>query len=99
MLTKKIKKGIKGTYPFHMPGHKRNLKYLKNYAPLDVTEIETTDNLHSPLGAIKSALDNTTRVFGTKKTFYITGGSTTAIFAASVSLSPNSISSVATVSF
>lgn len=82
MLTEKIKKGIKGTYPFHMPGHKRNYKYLKNYAPLDVTEIETTDNLHSPLGAIKSALDNTTRVFGSKKTFYITGGSTTAIFAA-----------------
>ena len=82
MLTKNIKKGIKGTYPFHMPGHKRNPKYLKNYAPLDVTEIEATDNLHSPLGAIKSALERTTALFGTKKTFYITGGSTTAIFAA-----------------
>ena len=82
MLTKKIKKGIKDTYPFHMPGHKRNPKYLKNYAPLDVTEIETTDNLHSPTGAIKSALDRTTALFGAKKTFYITGGSTTAIFAA-----------------
>ena len=82
MLTKKIKKGIKGVYPFHMPGHKRNPKFLKNYAPLDVTETEATDNLHSPTGAIKSALDSTTRVFGTKKTFYITGGSTTALHAA-----------------
>lgn len=82
MLTKKIKKGIKGTYPFHMPGHKRNPKYLKNYAPLDVTEIEVTDNLHSPTGVIKSALLRTTKVFDVKKTFYITGGSTTALFAA-----------------
>ncbi len=81
MLTKKIKKGIKGTYPFHMPGHKRNYKYLKNYAPLDVTEIETTDNLHNPTGAIKSALERTTALFGAKKTFYITGGSTTAVLA------------------
>ena len=72
-----------------MPGHKRNLKFLKNYAPLDVTETEITDNLHSPTGAIKSALDNSTRVFGSKKTFYITGGSTTAIFAAIKSVTRN----------
>ena len=82
MLTKKIKNGIKGVYPFHMPGHKRNPKHLKNYAPLDVTEIEATDNLLNPTGVIKSAQKRTSALFKTKKTFYITGGSTTALHAA-----------------
>lgn len=82
MLTKKIKNGIKGVYPFHMPGHKRNPKFLKSYAPLDVTETEATDNLLMPTGVIKSALNKATKLFGVKNTFYVTGGSTTAIHAA-----------------
>lgn len=82
MLKKEIKKGIKGAYPFHMPGHKRNLKFLKNYAPLDVTETEDTDNLLAPRGVIKSAQERTSKIFGTKQTFYVTAGSTCAVLSA-----------------
>ena len=33
-------------YPFHMPGHKRNLDGLGNPYQMDITEIEGFDNLH-----------------------------------------------------
>jgi len=82
MIAKKIKKCIKGVYPFHMPGHKRNPKFLRNYAPLDVTETEDTDNLLAPRGVIKYAEERTSKIFRTNRTFYVTGGSTCAIHAA-----------------
>lgn len=44
-------------YPFHMPGHKRNMSgYMLQAAyQLDITEIEDFDNLHRPTGIIGQA--------------------------------------------
>lgn len=48
MLYDKLKKNKK--IPFHMPGHKRNAKLLGDKLPykLDITEIDSFDNLHNP---------------------------------------------------
>lgn len=85
-LKKKISAITKGVYPMHMPGHKRNPIFLKNYSALDITEISGADNLHLPKGAIKDAMDNTAKLFGCKKTFYLTGGSTAGILSAITAL-------------
>ncbi len=85
-LKKKISAITKGVYPMHMPGHKRNPIFLKNYSALDITEISGADNLHLPKGIIKEAMENTAKLFGAKKTFYLTGGSTAGILSAITAL-------------
>ena len=39
-------------YPFHMPGHKRNMEWLVNPYDLDITEITGFDDLHNPSGIL-----------------------------------------------
>ena len=55
-------------YPFHMPGHKRNMPeeidLLREAAGMDITEIEGFDNLHCPEGILKEAQERAARVFG-----------------------------------
>ena len=41
---------LSGTYPFHMPGHKRNALSMPNPYTIDITEIDGFDNLHVPEG-------------------------------------------------
>ena len=46
-------------YPFHMPGHKRNPEFAREYMPvyrMDITEIAGFDNLHSPAGILRDAM-------------------------------------------
>ena len=33
-------------YPFHMPGHKRQMMFMENPYRFDLTEIDGFDNLH-----------------------------------------------------
>ena len=51
--------GASQYYPFHMPGHKRNMPEeigaLQGIAGLDITEIEGFDDLHAPDGILKEA--------------------------------------------
>jgi len=61
----------KNTLRFHMPGHKGNTGF-----PLDVTELPDTDNLSAPEGAIAESLSLAAKAFGAKRTFFLTGGST-----------------------
>ena len=44
-------------YPFHMPGHKRNLEStpMKGAFRCDITEIDGFDNLHDESGIILEA--------------------------------------------
>ena len=49
-----------GYYPFHMPGHKRNMppeagEVLQAAAGLDITEIDGFDDFHCPEGVIARA--------------------------------------------
>lgn len=71
-------------YPFHMPGHKRNLSSVNGNFPLkqDITEIEGFDNLHHAQGILKEAQEAVSRLYGTKESFYSINGSTAALLAA-----------------
>lgn len=67
----------KGTVRLHMPGHKGSP--LLGCEALDVTEIKGADDLYHAQGIIRQSENNATRLFGTKRTFYATGGSSQCI--------------------
>jgi arginine/lysine/ornithine decarboxylase len=67
---------------FHMPGHKgRGLAgFWRDELPLwDVTELDMTDNLHAPHGAIDTAQKSMAKVYGAKASFFVVNGSTNAV--------------------
>jgi len=76
--------------PFHMPGHKLGKgipdEFLENLEMLDVTEINGTDNLHHPEGAIKEAQVLAAEAFGADKTYFLVNGSSCGIMAAILTL-------------
>ncbi len=59
-----------GNTRFHMPGHKAQLD------PFDMTEIERTDDLYAPSGAIREAEALAARSLGAAHTLMLTGGGT-----------------------
>lgn len=70
---------------FHMPGHKGKelLEIIGKLIPeIDVTEVEGTDNLHSPSSIIYESQERTAQVFGAIKTFYLVNGTTVGLHAA-----------------
>lgn len=74
----------KGIYPFHMPGHKRNLSFPDPYR-IDITEIEGFDNLHNAQGILRQAQEEASHLYQSKKTYYLVNGSTCGILAAMMS--------------
>lgn len=74
-------------YPFHMPGHKRQLlgdwsqKFLNPFS-IDITEIEGFDNLHHPEGLLKESMEWASEVYGSDKTYYLINGSSCGILSA-----------------
>lgn len=80
----KLKKYDKeNNYPFHMPGHKRNLFIDGIDLPyyIDITEINGFDNLHSPEGIILESQKDAASLFKSKESFYLVNGSTCGILA------------------
>ncbi len=73
---------LSGTYPFHMPGHKRNALSMPNPYTIDITEIDGFDNLHAPEGVLKEAMERAAKLYGAKKSYYLVNGSTCGILAA-----------------
>ncbi|MCL2565246.1 MAG: aminotransferase class I/II-fold pyridoxal phosphate-dependent enzyme [Defluviitaleaceae bacterium] len=76
------------TYPFHMPGHKRNPRFLSfdiNPVSIDVTEIPGTDNLQNPKGLIKDNEMRAAKIFGSDESFFLANGSTGGIISAILS--------------
>lgn len=73
---------IISTYPFHMPGHKRNGKYHITGAEIDITEIDSFDNLHCPQEMIADMQRDISEIFGYKKSIISVNGSTCGILAA-----------------
>ena len=71
-------------YPFHMPGHKRNIEStpMKGAFRCDITEIDGFDNLHDALGIIKKAQERANRLYGAKETFFVVNGSTAGVLSA-----------------
>ena len=84
--------GASQYYPFHMPGHKRNMPEeigaLQGIAGLDITEIEGFDDLHAPDGILKEAQEKAAVVFGAEETFFLVNGSTAGILTAVSAAAP-----------
>ena len=80
-LEQKLKNHHVQYYPFHMPGHKRNLEIMGNVFPyhMDITEIEEFDDLHHASGILKEAMDDAAKLWGTIATFFLVNGSTSGI--------------------
>ncbi|MEG1576485.1 MAG: aminotransferase class V-fold PLP-dependent enzyme [Clostridium sp.] len=70
-------------YPFHMPGHKRQVELgitsFPNPFSVDITEINGFDNLHHPEGILKDAMEHAAAVYGSDQTYYLINGSTCGI--------------------
>ena len=71
-------------YPFHMPGHKRNLEStpLKGAFRCDITEIDGFDNLHDESGIILEAEKRANDLYGAEETFFLVNGSTSGVLSA-----------------
>ena len=50
-------------YPFHMPGHKRQMKEVYSPFDYDITEIEGFDNLHKPEGILRIAMEEAAKFY------------------------------------
>ena len=68
-------------YPFHMPGHKRNMEWLVNPYDFDITEIAGFDDLHSPSGILARINESFESLYGDGKVFLTVNGSTVGILA------------------
>ncbi len=85
-LYNKIKKfSLEKRISFHMPVHGGEKLYGKRYVKklmsFDVTELDETDNLYAPEGAIKDMHENMAKLFGAKNAHFIAGGSSSALHA------------------
>lgn len=74
-------------YPFHMPGHKRQvteewIKTFPNPYSIDITEIEGFDNLHHPEDILKDSMKRASAIYGSDKTYYLINGSSCGILSA-----------------
>ena len=69
-------------YPFHMPGHKRNISDGLFPYKLDLTEIDGFDNLHRPEGFIKGIEDKAARIYHAQRAFLLVNGATGGILSA-----------------
>ena len=87
MLDKKLEEyAVSDTYPFHMPGHKRQPMAFPNPYTIDITEIDGFDNLHHPEGEILALMNEMSELYRASQSYLLVNGSTcgnlTAIFAA-----------------
>ena len=71
-------------YPYHMPGHKRNMdgRPFQEYYSLDITEIDGFDNLHQAEGILLGIEKRANRMYGADQTFLLVNGSTCGILSA-----------------
>lgn len=69
-------------YPFHMPGHKRNVNESVSPFSYDITEIEGFDNLHNPQGILRIAMEEAAKFYEADKTYFLVNGSTCGLLSA-----------------
>lgn len=71
-------------YPYHMPGHKRNLGGLaiQDIKKLDITEIEGFDNLHDAREILLQIQKKAAFIYGADESYFLVNGSTSGILAA-----------------
>lgn len=71
-------------YPYHMPGHKRNMTGcpLEQLYQIDITEIDDFDNLHEPQGILARMQERIKLIYHTEETFCLINGSSCGILSA-----------------
>ncbi len=69
----------KNRISFAMPGHKNGRGLNKSLLSLDVTELGATENLHHGGRYVNEAQHLLSRLYGSDKSYILTGGSTAAI--------------------
>lgn len=71
-------------YPYHMPGHKRQLygELPPKIMKIDITEIDGFDNLHAPEEIFCRLQEKASKLYGAEESFYLINGSTGGILAA-----------------
>ena len=70
-------------YPFHMPGHKRNARFMpESLLHYDVTEIPGMDNLQHPEGILQELEEKISAACGSKRSLISVNGSSVGILAA-----------------
>lgn len=71
-------------YPYHMPGHKRNLNSgeMADFFQIDITEIDGFDNLYQAQGILREAQLHANCFYRAEETFFLVNGSTCGILAA-----------------
>ena len=76
--------GNSDIYPYHMPGHKRQVfgELPKEFFQRDITEIDGFDNLHQPEGILLELQDRAAALCGAEESFYLVNGSTGGILSA-----------------
>ena len=91
ILQHQLEKLAADRYPLHMPGHKRHLAPapgLSCYA-WDMTEIAGADDLHEADGILADAMARTAALYGACRCWYLVGGSTVGLLAASARWLPS----------
>ncbi len=65
----------------HMPGHKGTGNFKANFpvAPIDVTELDFSDDLNCPSGVIAKAQNDIAEILGAKKAYITTDGSSSGV--------------------
>lgn len=83
MLLEQLQKyGESDIYPFHMPGHKRQMIFPADAYRLDITEVEGFDNLHHATGILAEEQKRLAELVGARESFFLVNGSTCGILAA-----------------
>lgn len=71
-----------GIYPFHMPGHKRNIDVCFNPYKYDITEITGFDDLHKPEDVLLRLTERISEIYSADKSYILNNGSTSGIMTA-----------------
>lgn len=69
-------------YPFHMPGHKRNVEEWMNPYARDITEIDGFDDLHHPEGLLLDLERRAAKLWKSRRSYLLVNGSTCGLLAA-----------------
>ena len=82
-LQEEVERLAARTVPMHMPGHKRGLR-PSDALPYDwdITEIEGADDLHDACGILEEAMERAADLWGSRRTWFLVGGSTCGLLAA-----------------
>ena len=88
LINKLLENSKSNKYPFHMPGHKRNVNYINIFKQLekpyniDITEIDGFDDMHHPENILKDLMGRISALYHCKRSFMLVNGSTGGILSA-----------------